>query len=155
MPNPMEKRRLRVFLDSNVIISGLFLERGAPCITLDILSLNLPVLTPVTGAYNIKEVERNLAAKLPAVLPLFRSCLRTVGFEIVPLPEHKNLASLAGLTSEMDLPVLASAFLGEVDFLVTGDKREMLKIRKHNLPFTILSPAEFLDEYLPEWLKKL
>lgn len=155
MPNPMEKRRLRVFLDSNVIISGLFLERGAPRMTLDILSLNLPVLTAVTGAYNIYEVERNLAAKLPAALSLFRSCLRTIGFEIVPLPERKDFEPLAGLTSEKDLPVLASAVLGKADVLVTGDKRDLLKIRKHDLPFAVLSPAEFLDEYLPEWLKKL
>ena len=122
--------------------------------TLDILSLNLPVLTAVTGAYNIYEVERNLAAKLPAALPLFRSCLRTIGFEIVPLPERKDLEPLAGLTSEKDLPVLASAVLGKADVLVTGDKRDLLKIRKHDLPFAVLSPAGFLDEYLPEWLKK-
>jgi predicted nucleic acid-binding protein len=151
----MERRRLRVFLDSNVIISGLFSGRGAPRIILDILSLNLPVLTAVTGAYNIGEVERNLAAKLPAALPLFRSCLRAAGFEIVPLPERKSLAPLAGLTSEKDLPVLASALLGKADVLVTGDKRDLLKIQKLDLPFAVLSPAKFLDEYLPEWLKKL
>ncbi len=154
-PKPMEKRRLRVFLDSNVIISGLFSDRGAPRIMLDILSLDLPVLAAVTGAYNVEEVERNLITKLPAALPLFRSCLKPIGFEIVPLPERKNLAPLAGLTSEKDLPVLASALLGKADVLVTGDKRDLLKIRKHNLPFAMLSPAEFLDEYLPEWLKKL
>lgn len=123
--------------------------------TLDILSLNLPVLKAVTGAYNIYEVERNLAAKLPAALPLFRSCLRTIGFEIMPLPERKDLEPLAGLTSEKDLPVLASAVLGKADVLVTGDMRDLLKIRKHNLPFAVLSPTEFLDEYLPEWLKTL
>ncbi len=154
MPNPMERRRLRVFLDSNVIISGLFSERGAPRVTLDILSLDLPVLTAVTGAYNVNEVERNLIAKLPAALPLFRSCLRTIGFDIVPLPDRKSLAPLTGLTSEKDLPVLASALLGKADVLVTGDKRDLLRIRKHDLPFAILSPAEFLDEYLPGWLKK-
>jgi len=154
MPNPMERRRLRVFLDSNVIISGLFSDRGAPRIILDILSLNLPVLTAVTGAYNVHEVERNLIAKLPAALPLFRSCLRTIGFEIVPLPPLESFAPLAGLTREKDLPVLASALLGKADVLVTGDKRDFLKMRKHNLPFAVLSPAEFLDEYLPEWLKK-
>jgi predicted nucleic acid-binding protein len=150
----MERRSLRVFLDSNVIISGLFSERGAPRIILDILSLDLPVLTAVTGAYNIREVERNLAAKLPAALPLFRSCLGTIGFEIVPLPERESHAPMAGLTSEKDLPVLASAVLGKADVLVTWDKRNLLKIQKHDLPFAVLSPAEFLDEYLPEWLKK-
>jgi hypothetical protein len=30
-----------------------------------------------------------------------------------------------------------------------------LKIQKYDLPFAVLSPAEFLDENLPEWLKKL
>jgi predicted nucleic acid-binding protein len=151
----MEKRRLRVFLDSNVIISGLFSERGAPRMILDILSLNLPVLTAITGDYNVREVERNLTAKLPAALPLFRSCLKIIGFEIVPLPERRSLAPLAGLTSEKDLPVLASAILGKADVLVTGDKQDLLRIPKHNLPFAVLSPAEFLDEYLPEWLKRL
>jgi predicted nucleic acid-binding protein len=86
---------------------------------------------------------------------LFRSCLRTIGCEIVPLPERKSFARLAGLTSDKDLPVLASAVLGKADVLVTGDKRDLLKIQKHDLPFTVLSPAEFLDEYLPEWLKTL
>jgi predicted nucleic acid-binding protein len=113
----MKKRRLRVFLDSNVIISGLFSERGAPRITLDILSLNLPVLIPVTGAYNVNKVVRDLIAKLPAALPLFCSCLRTIGFKIVPLPERKSLAPLAGLTSEKDFPVLASALLGKADVI--------------------------------------
>ena len=121
---------------------------------LDILSLNLPVLTAVTGYYNVREVERNLIAKLPAALPLFRSCLKTIGFEIVPLLERRSLAPLAGLTSEKDVPVLASALLGKADVLITGDKRDLLMIRKHNLPFAVLSPAEFLDEYLPAWLKK-
>jgi len=91
-----------------------------------------------TGAYNVNEVERNLIAKLPAALPLFRSCLRAIGFEIVPLPDRKSLAPLTGLTSEKDLPVLASALLGKANVLVTGDKRDLLKIRKHDLPFAIL-----------------
>jgi predicted nucleic acid-binding protein len=155
MPNPMEKRRLRVFLDSNVIISGLFSDRGAPRIMLDILSLDLPVLAAVMGAYNVEEVERNLITKLPAALPLFHSCLRTIGFDIIPLPPRRSLAPLTGLTSEKDLPVLASAILGKADVLVTGDKRDLLKMREPDLPFAILSPAEFLAEYLTEWLKRL
>jgi len=69
--------------------------------------------------------------------------------------EFVVLAPLTGLTSEKDLPVLASALLGKADVLVTGVKRDLLIIRKHDLPFAILSPAEFLDDYLPEWLKKL
>ena len=151
---PMEKRRLRVFLDSNVIISGLFSDKGAPRVILDILTLDLPVLTAVTGAYNVAEVEKNLTAKLPAALSLFRSCLKAIKFEIVPLPDQDALAPLAGITSDKDLPVLASAVLGKADVLITGDKRDLLKIKNRSLLFQLISPAEFLDDVLPEFLKK-
>jgi hypothetical protein len=56
-----------------------------------------------------------------------------MGFEIVLLPERKSLAPLAGLTSGKGLPVLASAVLGKADVLVTGDKQDLLKMRKHDL----------------------
>jgi len=153
-PKPMEKRRLRVFLDSNVILSGLFSDKGAPRIILDILSLDLPVLTAITGAYNVAEVERNIVSKLPAALPLFRSSLQTSGFETVPIPNQEDLAPWAGLTSEKDLSVLASALRGRADVLVTGDKKDLLQIRKPAFPFLILSPSGFLDDFLPGFLKK-
>jgi predicted nucleic acid-binding protein len=154
MPKPMEKRRLRVFLDSNAILSGLFSDKGAPRIILDILTLDLPVLTAVTGADNVAEVEKNLAAKLPSALPLFRSCLKTIKFETIPLPAQDALTPLAGMTSDKDLPVLASAVLGKADVLIAGDKRDLLKLEDMSLPFRVISPAEFLDDFLPEFLKK-
>jgi putative PIN family toxin of toxin-antitoxin system len=149
----MPGKSVRVFLDSNVLISGLFSDRGAPRLILDILSLNLPVLKAVTGAFNVAEVERNLKAKLPAALPLFQSFLSIAGPEIVPMPTGKDLAPLAGLTDAKDLPVLASAIAGQADVLVTGDKKDLLRIRKGALPFPILLPADFLDSYLPRFLK--
>ncbi len=149
----MPGKTVRVFLDSNVLVSGLFSDRGAPRLILDILSLDIPVLKAVTGAFNVAEVERNLEAKLPAALPLFRSFLSIAGLEIVPMPSRKDLEPLAGLTAEKDLPVLASAIAGRADVLVTGDKKDPLRIRKGELPFPILSPSDFLDSFLPGVLK--
>lgn len=149
----MPGKRVRVFLDSNVLVSGLFSDRGAPRLILDVLSLGLPVLKAVTGAFNVVEVERNLEAKLPAALPLFRSFLSIAELEIVPSPSRKDLEPLAGLTAAKDLPVLASAIAGRADVLVTGDKKDLLKIRKGALPFAILSPSDFLDSFLPGFLK--
>jgi predicted nucleic acid-binding protein len=126
---------------------------GAPRLILDILSIDLPVLKAVTGAYNLAEVEKNLQAKLPAAIPVFRSCLKLMNIEIVPLPTKRDLPPLAGMTAEKDLPVIASALQGAADFLVTGDKKDLLKIKKNRLPFSIVSPAEFLDEVLPGLLK--
>lgn len=115
--------------------------------------LRLPALTALTGVYNLVEVERNLAAKLPAAFPVFRSSLEKMGIEIIPLPKRTDLKRWSGLTTEKDTPVLASALLGKPDTLVTGDKRHLLKIKNPVLPFALLSPAEFLNEFLPRFLK--
>jgi len=39
----MDERTIRVFLDSNVIISGLLSEKGLPHIILNVLRFGLPV----------------------------------------------------------------------------------------------------------------
>lgn len=150
----MAPKSLRVFIDSNVLLSGLFSDKGAPRLLLDIFSLRLPDLTAVTGAYNLAEVERNLAVKLPAALPTFRSSLKIMSVEVIPWPIKADLKRWAGLTAAKDTPVLVSAFNGKADVLVTGDKRHLLKIRNPELPFALLSPAEFIDDLLPRFLKK-
>lgn len=145
----MAKRRFKVFLDSNVIISGLFSDKGSPRIILDLLSLGLPVISGVTGEYNIIEIERNLSKKMPDVLPVYRKYFKLLNLEIMPLPLSADIKKLSGQTSDKDMPVLASAINGNIDFLVTGDRKDFSKL-KGNYPFRILSPAEFLVIILPE-----
>lgn len=148
----MAGKRLKVFLDSNVIISGLFSDKGSPCIVLDLLSLDLPLLSCATGEYNIVEIERNLLKKMPDVLPVYRRYLKILNLEIVPLPLSKDIKKLSGQIADKDIPVLASAINSNADFLVTGDKKDFEKL-KGNYPFKILSPSEFLDIILPEVFK--
>ncbi len=148
----MAKKGVKVFLDSNVIISGLFSDRGAPRVILDLFSLGLPVLTCATGEYNIVEIERNLTKKMPDVLPIYRKYLPLLNLELIPFPPEDAVRKLAGLTADTDIPVLASAISGNVDFLVTGDKKDFVKV-KGKYSFRILSPAEFLEAILPEILK--
>jgi predicted nucleic acid-binding protein len=140
---------------SSVLLSGLFSSSGAPRLILDVLSLDLPVLKAVTGAYNVEEVERNLRIKLPAALPIFRSAMKQLGLEVVSLPLKEALVPLAGLTAAKDLPVIASANKGKAEIHVTGDKRDLLKLKRRRFDFSIASPAEFLDEVLPRLLKDL
>lgn len=145
----MAKNRFKVFLDSNVIISGLFSDKGPPRIILDLLSLGLPLFSGATGEYNIVEIERNLSNKMPDVLHVYRKYLKLLKLEIVPLPLPADVNKLSGHTSGKDLPVLASAINCNADFLVTGDKRDFLKL-EGKYPFRILSPGEFLDIIIPE-----
>jgi predicted nucleic acid-binding protein len=141
----MEKHPVKVFLDSNVILSGLLSDRGAPRLILDVLSLRLPVLQGATGKYNILEIERNLARKLPNFVPLYRKYMPLLDLEIVPLPLPETIEAMAGQSADKDIPVLASATACHADYLVTGDKKDFAKAKESGeYCFQIVSPTEFL-----------
>jgi len=151
----MERKSVRIFLDSNVIVSGLLSDKGAPGVIFDILSLNLPLLTAVTGRYNIMEVERTIKKKLPALLPIYKNYFSKAAISIVALPSAEEIKLFEGIIHEKDAPVLASATKGKADFLLTGDKKHFQKL-KTSIPcrFAIVSPSEFLETILPEILTK-
>ncbi|MFH1243476.1 MAG: PIN domain-containing protein [Pseudomonadota bacterium] len=145
----MEGKPVRVFLDSNIILSGLLSDRGSPRIILDVLSLELPFIVGVTGRYNIIEIERNLKRKMPNAIPIYQKYLPELHLEIMPLPSKEELKQYQRLTTEKDVPVLVSAINGEVDFFVTGDKRHFTRARKNGrVRFEILSPSEFLNIFV-------
>ena len=150
----MAEKSIKVFLDSNVIISGLLYDKGAPRVILDLLCLGLPMLAGATGEYNIIEIERNLKKKMPDVLPTYKKYLPLLNLEVIPLPLPGEVRKLSGTTADKDVPVLASAISCDADFLVTGDKKDFIKL-KGKYPFRIVSPAEFLDVILPEVLRIL
>jgi predicted nucleic acid-binding protein len=136
----MGKRVFRVFLDSNVILSGLLSERGAPRIILDLLSLRLPFLIGSTGRYNLIEIERNLKKKMPSLLFLYKTYLPKLNLTVIPLPR----------------PFPISAIRSKADFLVTGDKQHFEKMKESGkYPFHVVNPTEFIDSILPEILKEL
>jgi len=150
----MAKKSIKIFLDSNVIISGLISDKGAPRVILDLLSLGLPQLAGATGKYNIIEIERNLTKKMPEALPAYNKYLPLLNLDIIPLPSSREIAKLSGVTSQKDIPVIASAINGDVDFLVTGDRKDFGHLTGQ-YSFKILGPSEFLNSILPEVLKAL
>jgi len=145
----MAKKSLRIFLDSNVILSGLISWRGAPRLILDILSLDLPALAGLTGRYNLIEIERNIGKKMPEALPVYRRFLPKLKLEIISVPAPEELAPLRGAVGDKDLPVLVSVVDGQADYFVTGDKDLISQIgQKGGFPFKTVSPADLLDKML-------
>lgn len=146
-----QRKRSKIFLDSNVILSGLFSDRGAPRIILDLLTLRLPMLTGSTGRYNLLEVERNLKKKMPAALPIYNKYLTSLGLDIIPLPTPETVKSMSGVIADKDIPVLASAVASGSDYLVTGDKKDFDKVKGNKrYTLTIVSPSEFVEKVFPE-----
>jgi predicted nucleic acid-binding protein len=142
----MAKKTVKIFLDSNVILSGLLSDRGAPRIILDLLSLRLPFFTAATGRYNLMEIERNIERKLPEIMETYREYFPKIHLRVIPLPKEKDLHKYRGMIDRKDLPVLVSAVNFGADFLVTGDKKDFARIAADKrLPFQIVSPADLLD----------
>jgi predicted nucleic acid-binding protein len=152
----MGKKVVRVFLDSNVILSGLFSERGAPRILLDLLSLRLPFLMGSTGRHNLIEIERNLKKKMPGLFPLFKDYLPKLNLKVIPLPRPEDVRGFPGQIAGKDVPVLVAAIQSKADFLVTGDKQHFGKMKGiSEYRLRVVTPSEFIDSILPEILKGL
>lgn len=152
----MVKRPLRVFLDSNVILSGLVSDKGPPRIILDLLSLKLPFFVGLTGRYNLFEIDRNLRKKMPGILPVYKAYFPKLDLKIIPLPRKEELGEYSGKIADKDIPVLVSAIRGKADFLVTGDKQHFEKMKgAGKYPLKIITPSEFIDSIIPEMFKEL
>jgi predicted nucleic acid-binding protein len=146
----MAEKNTRVFLDSNVILSGIISEKGAPCFILDILSLRMALITGITGEYNLIEIERNINKKIPDAIHLYKEFLSKINLEIIKLPSIAEINKYSGHTAAKDVPVLVSAINGKAGYLVTGDKKDFEKPKKSgNYPFQILNPSEFIDGIIP------
>jgi hypothetical protein len=131
----MAGKIVKVFLDSNVILSGLFSERGAPRILLDLLSLNLPFLKGLTGRYNIFEIERNLTKKMPACIPIYKSYFPKLNLTIIPLPSPEEIRKYHGATAEKDVPVLVSALIRKGGFSGYGRYKRLFPSQKEKRLF--------------------
>ncbi|MDA8172065.1 MAG: PIN domain-containing protein [Nitrospiraceae bacterium] len=149
------KRRHKVFLDSNVLLSGIFSDKGAPRIILDLLTIGLPMLKGATGQYNLMEVERNLKKKMPQALPVYQTYLPKLRLEIVALPSKETIMSMAGAIAEKDIPVLASALACRAQYLITGDKKDFVRLKDINeYGLEIVGPSEFVETVFPKLINE-
>ena len=114
----MEK--LRVFLDSNVFISGLYSEKGGPGIILDYFIAGKIVI--IISQKVLNEVIEVLQEKLPEVLPFLQEFLLSYPPEIIKDAKPENIKRWSGLVNEDDAMILESAISSEPDYFITGDK---------------------------------
>jgi len=145
----MGRKPAKVFIDSNVIISGIFSDTGSPRLILDLLCLGLPFIRGATGRYNIIEIERNLKRKMPQAIPTYKKYLPELNLEVISIPSEKEIQKYRGHIAHKDVPVLVSAIKGDADFLVTGDKKHFSKLKKcEGLELKVISPSEFLEKFI-------
>lgn len=136
--------QLRVFLDSNVLISALIGDAdSAPVILVDWLTGGH--LGPaLTSKCNIEEIERNLVHKLPQAVPLWKSFLQRSGVIVVPCKKTRT----RGINPK-DAPIVAAAIAAKASHFVTGDKRLIVEMKTKGVRVPLpATPREMLDAIL-------
>lgn len=139
----MSKPKLRVFLDSNVIFSGLYSSQGAPGIILEhFIKGNISV---VVSQQVLEEVVRTIKQKLPGALPALGTLLVSVPPEVVADHPLEKIKLKRWNIPAADAAIQAAAMVAQPDYFVTGDNHFIENpdfARETGL--TILTPAQFL-----------
>ena len=144
------RKRLRLFLDSNVLTGGLVARWG---LDRAVLSLCAARICQLVLAEAVKdEVEENLllhAATLgekesSVILDDYMGLIRVTMPELVPHPEEDEvLAARRLIAHEADVPVLLSAMHVQPDWLLTHNKKHFTQQVAKNTGLRIATPAEF------------
>lgn len=139
MPRP----KPRVFLDSNVIFSGLYSPEGPPGIILEHFVRGS--ISVVVSQQVLEEVIRAVKKKLPNSLPALRRLLVNTPLEVAANPELSDIKRWAKKLPIGDAAILAAAIAAEPDYFITGDRHfiENPDIVKQT-GLTIVMPVQFL-----------
>jgi predicted nucleic acid-binding protein len=141
----MGYKPLRVFLDSNALLSGLVSESGAARRVLDLAELG--IIQVVLSDLIIVEVDRNLQEhSFEHLLPLFRQYLLGLKPHSQPDPTKEQVLRAAEVVNVKDAPILAAALEAELDYFLTFDTKHFkTPAIQERVSFEIVTPSEFLE----------
>jgi len=144
------QRRIRLFLDSNVLSGGIVSPWGLDKATLSLCAAKVCKL--VLAEVVRDEAEENLvlhAERLPALdadqlIEDYRHLLKLTDPQLVPYPDHDLVhASRHLIRHKADVPVLLSAMASKPDWLLTHNTRHFTKAVAQRTALRIATPAEF------------
>lgn len=141
-------KKLKVTLDTNVIVSGIILEHGIPYSILELWRRGAFLL--ITSSELIDELMEVLhraktvknydipIEKLTAIGKLLKQKSRVV----IPTPFIQTIP----LRDKKDTFILETAMAGKAEYLVTGDK-DLIFLRDQSeiKPLVIIAPQQFLE----------
>ncbi len=135
--------RIKVFLDTNIYISALLLPDSNPGKIIH-LAINGHI-EAVISQQMLSELKNTLKRKFQYTENEAEEVIKELRYTatvINPVHSVSNICS-----KESDHRVLECAMSSGVNFLVSGDKKHLLSLRKYKNA-EILSPAEFLSRII-------
>jgi len=144
------QRRIRLFLDSNVLAGGIVSPGGLDKAALSLCAARLCRL--VLAEIVRDEVEENLllhAERLPSLeadelIEHYRRLVKLTNPEMVPYPDEALVRSSRHLIRHAaDVPVLLSAVASKPDWLLTRNTKHFTQAVAKRTGVRIATPAEF------------
>ncbi|MBI4331555.1 MAG: putative toxin-antitoxin system toxin component, PIN family [Chloroflexi bacterium] len=111
---------MRVFLDSNVIFSGIYSPAGAPGTILHLFVRG--ELAVVVSQQFITEAITALQDADPKAVSKFTSLLMANPLEVIPAPTLEQVRAFTKVIHLEDATILAAAANSAPDYFITGDK---------------------------------
>ena len=110
---------MRVFVDTNIVISALLFPNGK---TAKVFSHLLRKHTVIISSYTREECKEVFEKKFPTKMKQLEIFFNGINFEEFATPDKIDRQKYPNMRDVKDLPVLASAILSDSDILLTGDK---------------------------------
>lgn len=138
-------KKLRVFLDTRVIIAAVFSPTGGARKVFYLGEAN--ILELIAGSNVLREAEEVVRRKVPTSLPLLAQLLAAGKVDRGPKPTQKQMdAAKACVQYLPDAQVLAESVAAQPDWFITHDKEHFLNQRSDmQLGFEIGNPSELLQ----------
>ncbi len=151
MQRPTQK--IKVFIDTNVLIAGVNSVTGASATLLDLCEAG--VLQMVVSRQVLIEADRNFTAKFPQWVGRFRQFMHNLAPLMVEDPTPESIKKAAAIVDRKDAPILAAAQNANVDFLITLDKKHFLNPKtRQKMMLKVVSPIEFLQSFKKLFLEE-
>jgi len=134
---------LRVFLDSNVIYSGLLSPEGPAGIILR--DFIIGKISVIISQKVLEEVIRTIGDELPDVLDNLKILLTNAPPRVVADPSLRDARTLTAKVSLSDAVILAAAVNAQPDYLITDDYYYLRKVGiEEETGLHIVTPEQFM-----------
>lgn len=151
MKKPIQ--RIKVFIDTNVLIAGVASVTGASAAVLDLCEAES--IQMVISRQVLVEADRNFSSKLPGLVAQFRQFIQNLAPLMIEDPPATAVERAITLIAQKDAPILAAALEAKVDYLITLDKKHFLKHKaKKCMDIEVCTPADFLRIFESLWLQE-
>lgn len=136
---------VKIYFDASVIIAAMLSSTGGSAKLMQFVRLG--EIAGVTSQTAIEEVEKH-TVKIDKTLTEIRHFIQDNRIVVRKKISKTEEEPYQGLVEEEDIHIVAGAKLTKCDFLITLDKKHLLKdeVKKLVKPVKVVSPKEYLEK---------